>query len=85
MWSDFKAPNFPHSIFDPLFYTETQWLVDKVMIEHSLHPVLICDIHTAKFPLDCSPAAEQQCVHVRYLQCAAVHIQRAVIRGQKSG
>ena len=39
------------------------------MIEHSLHSVLICDIHTA---------AEQQCVHVRYSEFAAVHIQRAV-------
>ena len=68
----FMAPNFPHSIFDPLSCTGTQWIVDKVMIEHSLHSVYICDIHTVRFPLDCSPTA------VRYSECAAVHIQRAV-------
>ena len=49
------------------------------MIEHSLHSVLICDIHTARFPLDCSRAAEQLCVHVRYSECAAVCLQRAVM------
>ena len=27
------------------------------MLEHSLHSVLICDIQTVKFPLDCSRAA----------------------------
>ena len=64
------ALNFPHSIFDPLSCTETQWFVDKVMMEHSLHSVLICDMHTA---------AKQQCVHVRYSECTAVHIQRAVM------
>ena len=45
------------SIFDPLCLTGTQWIVDKVMKEHSLHSVLICDIHTVRFPLDCSRAA----------------------------
>ena len=69
------APNFPHSIFDPLSCTGTKWIVDKVMIKNSLHSVLVCDIHTARFPLT---AVEQQCVHVRYSECAAVHIQRAV-------
>ena len=60
-----KAPNFPHSIFDPLSYTETQWIVDKVMIEHSLHSVLICDIHTGRFPLDCNRAAVCPCMLFR--------------------
>ena len=61
----FMAPNFPHSIFDPLSWTGTQWIVDKVMIEHSLHSVLICDIHTARFPLDCSQAAVCPCTLFR--------------------
>ena len=65
------ALNFPHNIFDPLSCTRTQWIADKVMIEHSLHSVPICDIHTARYPLEC--------VHVCYSECAAVHIQRAVI------
>ena len=51
------APNFRHSIFDPLSYTGTQWIVDKKMIEHSLHSVLLCDIQTVRFPLDCSQTA----------------------------
>ena len=55
-WRDFHGPYFPHSIFDPLCLTGTQWIVDKVMKEHSLHSVLICDIHTVRFPLDCSQA-----------------------------
>ena len=59
------APNFPHSIFDPLSCTGTQWIVDKVMIEHSLHSVLICDIHTVRFPLDCSRAAVCPCTLFR--------------------
>ena len=53
----FMAPDFPHSIFDPLSCTGTQWIDDNVLIEHSLHSLLICDIHTARFPLDCSRAA----------------------------
>ena len=44
----FIAPNFPRSIFDPLYCTGTQCVVDKVLIEHSLHSVLICDIHTVR-------------------------------------
>ena len=59
------APNLTHSIFDPLSCTGTQWIVDKVMIEHSLHSVLICDIHTARFPLDCSRAAFCPCTLFR--------------------
>ena len=59
------APNFPHSLFDPLSRTGTQWIVDKVMIEHNLHSVLICDIHTAGFPLDCCRAAMCQCTLFR--------------------
>ena len=59
------APNFTYSIFDPLSCTGTQWIVDKVMIEHSLHSVLICDIHTARFPLDCSQAAVCPCTLFR--------------------
>ena len=65
----FQAPNFPNSIFDPLSCTETQWLVDKVMIEHSLHSVLICDIHTARFPLDCSRAAVCPCTLFKLRCC----------------
>ena len=53
-------------------------IVDKVMIDHSLHSVLICDFYTVWFPLDCRRAAKQFRVHVRYSKCAAVHIQRAV-------
>ena len=59
------APNFPHSIFDPLSCTGTQWIVDKVMIKHSLHSVLFWDIHTARFPLDCSRAALCPCTLFR--------------------
>ena len=40
------------------------------MIEHYLHSVLMCDFHYT--------TVEQQCVNVRYSECAAVHIQRAV-------
>ena len=61
----FMAPNFPHTIFDPLSCTGTQWIVDKAMIEHSLHSVLVCDIHTARFPLDCSWAAVCPCTLFR--------------------
>ena len=57
----FMAPHFPHSIFDPLSCTGTQWIVDKVMLEFYLHSVLICDIHTARFPLDYSRAAVCLC------------------------
>ena len=53
----FIVPNYPHSIFDPSSCTGTQWITDKVMIEHSLHSVLICDIHTARLLLDCSQSA----------------------------
>ena len=59
------ASYFTHGIFDPLSCTGTQWIVDKVMIEHSLHSVLICDIHTARFPLDCSRAAVCPCTLFR--------------------
>ena len=31
------------------------------MIEHSLHSVLLCDIHTVRFPLDYSGAAVCPC------------------------
>ena len=68
------APYFTHSILDPVSCTKTQWLVAKDMIEHSLHSALIAYIHTARFPLDYSPA----CVHLSYSECAAFHIQRAV-------
>ena len=61
----FMATNFLHSIFDPSSCTGTQWIVDKVMIEHSLHSVLICDTHTARFPLDCSQAAVSPCTLFR--------------------
>ena len=61
----FMAPFFPHSIFDPLSCTGTQWIVDKVMIEHSLHSALICDIPTVIFPLDCSQAAVYVCTLFR--------------------
>ena len=59
------ASYFTHSIFDPLSCTGTQWIVDKVMLEHSLHSVLICDIHTARFPLDCTQAAVCPCTLFR--------------------
>ena len=59
------APNFPHSIFYPLSCTGNQTIVDKVMIEHFLHPVLTCDIHTARFPLDCSRAVVCPCTLFR--------------------
>ena len=36
----FMATNFPHSIFDPLSCTGTQWIVDKVVLKHFLHSVL---------------------------------------------
>ena len=61
----FMAPDLPPSIFDPLSCTGTQWIVDKVMVEHSLHSVLICDIHTARFSLDCSQAAVCPCTLFR--------------------
>ena len=51
------ASYFTHGIVDPLSCTGTQWIVDKVMLEHSLHSVLICDIPTVRFQLDCSRAA----------------------------
>ena len=63
------APNFPHSIFDPLSCTWTQWIVDKVMIKHFLHSVLICDIHTARFQLECSRAAVYSCTLFRVCCC----------------
>ena len=56
---------FTHGIFDPLCCTGTQWIVDKVMLEHSLHSVLICDIPTARFQLDCSQAAVCPCTVFR--------------------
>ena len=59
------GPDFPHRIFDILSCTGAQWIVDKVMIEHPLHSVLICDIHTARFLLDCSPAAVCPCMLFR--------------------
>ena len=59
------ALNFPRSIFGPFYCTGTKWIVDKGMIEHSLHSVLICDIHTAIFPLDCSRAAVCPCMLFR--------------------
>ena len=59
------AANFPHSLFDPLSCTGTQWIVDKVMVEHSLPSVLICDIHRATYPLDCSRAAVCPCMLFR--------------------
>ena len=61
----FMAPNFPHSIFDPLSCNGTHWIVDKVKIEHSFHSVHIWDIHTARFPLDCSRAAVCPCTLFR--------------------
>ena len=61
----FITPNFKHSIFDPLSCTGTQWVVDKVMIEHYPHSVLICDIHTVRFPLDCSRAVVCPCTPFR--------------------
>ena len=56
---------FPNSIFDPLSCTGTQLIVVKVLIEHSLNSVLICDIHAARFPLDFSQAAVCQCTLLR--------------------
>ena len=61
----FMAPNFPHSICDPVSCTGTQWIVDKVMIEHSLHSVLISDIRTARYPVDCNRAAVCPCTLFR--------------------
>ena len=61
----FMAPDFPHSICDPLSWTWTQWIVDIVIIEHSFHSILFCDIHTARFPLDCSRAAVCPCTLFR--------------------
>ena len=57
----FMAPNFPHSVFDSLSCTETQWIVDKVMIEHSLHSLSNYNICTDIFPFDCSQAAVCPC------------------------
>ena len=65
----FKALNFSHKFFDPLSCTETHWLVDKVMIEPSLPSVLICDIHTARFPLDSSQAEVCPCTLFRVCYC----------------
>ena len=59
------ATNFTHTILNPLSCTGTQLIVDKVMIEHSLHFVLICDIHTARFKSDCSLAAVCPCTLFR--------------------
>ena len=59
------ASYFTHGIFDPLSCTGTQWIVDKVMLEHSLHSVLICDIPTVRFQLDCSRAAVCPCTVFR--------------------
>ena len=59
------APNFLHSNFDPLSCTGTQWNVDKFMTEHSLHSVLICEIHTARIPLDCRRADVCPCTLFR--------------------
>ena len=61
----FMASYFTHGIFDPLSCTGTQWIVDKVMLEHSLHSVLICDIPTVIFQLDCSRAAVCPCTLFR--------------------
>ena len=61
----FIAPYFTNSIFDPMSCTGTQWIVDKALIEHSFHSVLICDIHTARFPLDRSRAAVYSCTLFR--------------------
>ena len=59
------APDFTHSIFDPLSCTGTQWIIDQFKIELSLHSVLICDIHTARFTLDYRPAAMCPCTLIR--------------------
>ena len=61
----FMASYFTHGIFDPLSCTGTLWIVDKVMLEHSLHSVLICDIPTVIFQLDCSRAAVCPCTVFR--------------------
>ena len=61
--------DFHSSIFDPLLCTGTRWIVDKVMIENSLNSVLICDIHTARFPLDCNRAAVCPCTLFRLHFC----------------
>ena len=65
----FMAPYFPRSVFDTLSCTGIQWIVDKVMIEHSLHSVFICDILTIRFPLDCSQAAVCPCTIFRVRCC----------------
>ena len=57
LWVIVMASSFTHIIFDPFSFTWTQWVVDKVKIEHSLDSVLICDIHSVRFPIDCSQAA----------------------------
>ena len=59
------ASYFTHGIFDPLSCNGTQWIIDKVMLEHSLHSVLICDIPTVRFQLDCSRAAVCPCTVFR--------------------
>ena len=56
-WRQCDLRPFPHSTIDPLSCTGPQWIIDDVLIEHSLNSVLICDIHTARFPFDCSRAA----------------------------
>ena len=49
----FMAPNFTHSIFDPLSCTGTQWIGDKVMINWSLHSPHFPDILASEFSLGC--------------------------------
>ena len=65
----------PHSIFDPSSCIETKWLVDK-SIQNTLSTLYLSVTFTLR---DFNKtAAKQQCVHVRYSECAAVNIKGAV-------
>ena len=76
------ASYFTHGIFDPLSCTGTQWIVDKVMLEHSLHSVLICDIPTVRFQLDCSRAAVCPCTVFRV--CCRPHSEGCAAEGMNN-
>ena len=80
----FMAPNFTQIIFDPLSCTGTQWIVDKVMTEHYVHSVLICDNNNVRFPLDWSQATECPCTLFR-VRChphsEGCDLQRGLITG----
>ena len=71
----FIAPNFTHSIIDPLCCTGTQWIFDKVMIDHSPLCTYLWHSH-CEISIWLQPSS---CVSMYAIQsCSAVHIQRAV-------